>query len=386
MAKFRIQPHVRLQEWVAEENGFFADEGLDYEFETAGFAGGAARRRPRCSPPTPRRWRCAAARSRTWSRAAPARLGGLPLGGQRGRDREPRQDVGQGVLGVRVGHLRGARVALSQRPEDLAGVEVGVGFHSGSHYSAIQGLEPFLARDADRARVRGPAVRPRPADARAPDRGGERVRRPVLPARAGGLSQARRHDVHDGLPGQRGRRHRGPRALLPRDAPRPVRARPRARALQALWLREIPEDLLDAADVRRFGTGERIVFEPYTREMFERTHRWMEQWDLFDAGAARRAELRGRRHRLTGQDPAGTSEAGPPVGRRPAVDPRLPARDRTTRDHELWPSVAAERRGTRASERAGPADGAARGVRRARAPAIAGQPSDGRAPAVSGGR
>ncbi len=55
-----------------------------------------------------------------------------------------------------------------------------------------------------------------------------------------------------------------------------------------LWLREIPEDILDGADVRRFGTGERIVFEPYTREMFERTHSWMEQWDLFDAGAAQR--------------------------------------------------------------------------------------------------
>ena len=26
MAKFRIQPHVRLQEWVGEENGFFAEE------------------------------------------------------------------------------------------------------------------------------------------------------------------------------------------------------------------------------------------------------------------------------------------------------------------------------------------------------------------------
>jgi NitT/TauT family transport system substrate-binding protein len=28
------------------------------------------------------------------------------------------------------------------------------------------------------------------------------------------------------------------------------------------------------------------VFESYTRDMFERTHRWMERWDLFDAGAA----------------------------------------------------------------------------------------------------
>ena len=32
MAKFRIQPHGRLQEWVAEELGYFKDEGLDYEF------------------------------------------------------------------------------------------------------------------------------------------------------------------------------------------------------------------------------------------------------------------------------------------------------------------------------------------------------------------
>ncbi len=45
----------------------------------------------------------------------------------------------------------------------------------------------------------------------------------------------------------------------------------------------MPDDLREAADVRRFGPGERIVFEPYTREMFERTHRWMERWQLFDA-------------------------------------------------------------------------------------------------------
>ena len=32
MAKFRIVPHSRLQEWVAEEKGYFADEGLEYEF------------------------------------------------------------------------------------------------------------------------------------------------------------------------------------------------------------------------------------------------------------------------------------------------------------------------------------------------------------------
>ena len=35
MAKFVISPHFRLQEWVAEEKGYFAQEGLDYEFREA---------------------------------------------------------------------------------------------------------------------------------------------------------------------------------------------------------------------------------------------------------------------------------------------------------------------------------------------------------------
>ena len=32
MSKFIISPHMRLQEWVAEEKGYFDAEGLDYEF------------------------------------------------------------------------------------------------------------------------------------------------------------------------------------------------------------------------------------------------------------------------------------------------------------------------------------------------------------------
>jgi hypothetical protein len=33
-------------------------------------------------------------------------------------------------------------------------------------------------------------------------------------------------------------------------------------------------------DVSGFGPGERLIFEPYIREMFERTHRWMEESKL----------------------------------------------------------------------------------------------------------
>jgi NitT/TauT family transport system substrate-binding protein len=49
------------------------------------------------------------------------------------------------------------------------------------------------------------------------------------------------------------------------------------------YLREMPEDLAELVDVRRFGPGERIVFEPYTREMYQQTQAWMKSWDLFDA-------------------------------------------------------------------------------------------------------
>lgn len=45
----------------------------------------------------------------------------------------------------------------------------------------------------------------------------------------------------------------------------------------------MPEKHRSLVDVRRFGPGERIVFEPYTREMYERTHRWMTEWKLFPA-------------------------------------------------------------------------------------------------------
>jgi len=41
---FHIQPHVRLHEWVAEERGFFHAEGLDYQFDSAGFAAGSVSR------------------------------------------------------------------------------------------------------------------------------------------------------------------------------------------------------------------------------------------------------------------------------------------------------------------------------------------------------
>ena len=147
MSKFRIQPHVRLHEWVADQNGFFTDEGLDYEFETAGFAGGGPS-----------------------SDAAVQPADAAPLSVRSGALEDMEQGRSCAVSGAchwavnaaasaSHGKMWGAAYSVCnsgifvapesryQRPDDLADVEVEVGTHSGSHYSAIQGLEPFLQRD-----------------------------------------------------------------------------------------------------------------------------------------------------------------------------------------------------------------------------------------------
>jgi NitT/TauT family transport system substrate-binding protein len=47
------------------------------------------------------------------------------------------------------------------------------------------------------------------------------------------------------------------------------------------FLRELPERYHRIVDIRMFGPGERLVFEPYPREVFERTRQWIESWNLF---------------------------------------------------------------------------------------------------------
>jgi hypothetical protein len=50
------------------------------------------------------------------------------------------------------------------------------------------------------------------------------------------------------------------------------------------YKREFPQRFHDTMDTRVFGPGERIVFAPYTKEMYDETQRWIESWDIFDEG------------------------------------------------------------------------------------------------------
>ena len=76
-----------------------------------------------------------------------------------------------------------------------------------------------------------------------------------------------------------GRRGEG---LLRGRGPR-LRVHPKER-YQSYFLNELPERYHPLFDHRRAGSGERLVFEPYTKEVFDRPHRWMLDWQIFPQG------------------------------------------------------------------------------------------------------
>jgi NitT/TauT family transport system substrate-binding protein len=285
--KFRIQPHVRLQEWVAQEHGFFHQEGLDYEFEPQGLAGAAyTTSSVRPADPTP----------------GPVTTGAFE-DMQKGRSCDISSACHWAVNAVsstRNGRMWGQAYSICpsgilvapesphRRPEDLAGVPVGVGYHSGSHYSAVQELEQFLEPSQielsyvglpyDRVRLmlerRIPAVNVFGPQYYALEQLG--FRKLVDTTFMMGFLVAEDADVRDVA--------RYFAAL--RRAQREIDLRPER--YKRYWLREMPEDIQRIVDVRRFGPGERLVWEPYTREMFEQTQMWMQAHALFDAATAPR--------------------------------------------------------------------------------------------------
>jgi NitT/TauT family transport system substrate-binding protein len=51
-------------------------------------------------------------------------------------------------------------------------------------------------------------------------------------------------------------------------------------------LHEIPDMYKPMVDVRAFSSGERMVFEPYTQQVYEKTHRWMAEHNFLAASQA----------------------------------------------------------------------------------------------------
>jgi NitT/TauT family transport system substrate-binding protein len=169
-----------------------------------------------------------------------------------------------------------------RRPQELAGIEVAVGYHSGSHFSTIQALEAFLDTGQINLRFGGFPY----------DR--------VDALLAGDVPAAAVWGAATYLVEKFGCRRILDTTFMagfmfdtgtdPLDVERYFRALKRAQMELDLepqrykhhYLKEIPERYHADIDVRCFGAGERVAFLPYTADMYERSQRWMQQRGLFE--------------------------------------------------------------------------------------------------------
>ena len=167
-----------------------------------------------------------------------------------------------------------------RKVEDLASVEIAVGHRSGSHFSALERLEPLLGRERIKLTFKGRR------DMRLAD---------LLEAK---VAAANIIGFQVYLAEQRGMRKIVDTSfivgfLVASDTPaedleKYFRALRRAQEdididptpYKHYYINHLKEPLRSLADVRAFGPGERIVFEPYTRAMYERAVSWMNSWNL----------------------------------------------------------------------------------------------------------
>src|SRR6201998_4307540 len=134
MAKFKIEPHFRLQEWVAEEKGYFQGEGLDYEFNEFIRSSGGAHHVT--SGPSGAFQSIEKGRE---SNVTCACHWTVNVAASRGHTKLFADAYSVAPSGIFV-HSDSA----IETPADLAGVPISVGFQSGSHYATIQALESYL--------------------------------------------------------------------------------------------------------------------------------------------------------------------------------------------------------------------------------------------------
>lgn len=280
MATFIIHTHGRLQEWVAEEKGYFAAEGLtDYILASHGLLS-----------PTQRRALAAA--------ITPDDRQGAYQSYEQGRDASVSCACHWTVnkaASAELGRVWGECYTITpcgifvpasssiRAPEELANVAVHVGYQSGSHYTTLQALEPFLPANQIKLAFGGS-----PADRVDQLLDGSGAAATVFGAQYYLMEQLGFRKIVDAT------------FMIAAMVPRQVeiaavrnyfaalrRAQADIDVMHQLYTRyyaeELPERHRRIVDVRRFGPGEQFVFEPYTQDMYDRTQTWIDERGIFPA-------------------------------------------------------------------------------------------------------
>ncbi len=275
MNKFVIQPHFRLQEWVADEKGYFAAEGLDYVFneEVQATDGKVHDKGQKVgayqSFESGRSSDVSCACHWTVNVAASSGLGKLYS--------EAYSVAPAGIFVPADSPVR--------QPSDLASVPISVGYQSGSHYSSIQALEQYLPADKihlsfndgmlfKRMQLLIDGQIPAAALFSGPYYFAEQLGfRKIIDT----TFMIATMITGDTEPAQLRKYFR---AL--QRAQRDIDLRPEI--YTHYYQREFPVRYHEMMDTRRWGPGERIVVEPYTEEAFTQSREWIAQHEIFGPG------------------------------------------------------------------------------------------------------
>ena len=274
MSKFIVEPHFRLQEWVAEEKGYFRDQGLDYEFrelirstEGQHHDKGAKGAFQSIEQGREADVSCAC----HWTVNVAASTGHTKLYAD--------------LYSVAPSGIFVAAGSSIRTPSDLAGVPISVGFQSGSHYSTIQALEQYIPASQINLVFEDGMLFSRMekfVDGKSP--AAALFNGPYYLAEQLGFRKVIDTTfmiaaMIKGSPDPEDIR-RYFRAL--RSAQRDIDLRPER--YTRYYKHEFPDRFHARMDTRRWGPGERIVFEPYSKEVFEESFDWIAEHKIFGDG------------------------------------------------------------------------------------------------------
>ena len=270
--KFIVEPHFRLQEWVAEEKGYFKDEGLDYVFQEL-IQSTDGKHHDRGD-------RIGAMQSFERGREAAVSCACHWTVGVAA-------SKGKGRLYADLYSVAPSRVFVPpdspiKTPEDLAGVPIAVGYQSGSHYATIQALEQFMPADKVNLSFNDGMLFRRLemlVDGKVP--AATLFSGPYYLAEQLGYRKIidatfMITTMITGNPDPEDVR-KFFRAL--RRAQRDIDLRPDR--YTHYYKKEFPARYHAMMDTRRWGPGERLVFEPYTKEVFDETFKWIADHGIF---------------------------------------------------------------------------------------------------------
>ena len=275
MGKFVIAPHMRLHEWVAVEKGYFDEAGLDYSLEDQLVSASGARHdlgdKVGAYQTYEKGRTCDVSSACHWT---------VNVAANSGHGKLYAQCYSVSPCGVFVPADSPVR-----RPEDLAGVPISVGYQSGSHYSTIQALEPFLKLDEIKLSFADGLLfkrMERMIDGEIPavslfsgpyyfmeQLGFRKVLDTTFMMASMVAEDADLEEVEKYFGALR-------RAQADIDL--------RPELYTHYYREEFPERFRDKMDPRLFGPGERIVFEPYSREIFDASQDWIRERDIFEGG------------------------------------------------------------------------------------------------------